>query len=1043
MSVPGNASPLLLTSAAGAAAGYQISRSVRFNSSDSAYLSRTPGTAGNRKTWTWAGWVKRSKTSGQPQMIFCGGPDTANDTDQIQIFFHADETFGINSQNTQFRRTTQVFRDFSAWYHFIVAVDTTQGTANDRIKFYVNGSQVTTFSATANPGSSADTGINATTQHTIGRGSGAQYTSPANTFDGYLADVHLIDGQQLTPSSFGEFDTNGVWQPKAYTNGYPYTSSYASFFSYSNVDSGSLSDVFDGSTATEFEFNSGGGNGLFAPQGGVAYTTSVEIYSARPTTMNVSLNGGANVAYGNGWTTIASGSGTLSTLTFSNGNAGNQKLGAIRVDGTILTTGTFNGTNGFHLPFSDNSTAAALGTDTSGNGNTWTVNNISTPGTNYTSLLSPSTTDKKLFDGSTSTNFSFTAGQTYSITFPAPIAFTSIEAWSNEGNSNAIRVTINGSSVTDIGGANWDSLSGTSPLSSLSFTNGPGGSGGVSISAIRINGAPLVDGSASDIDSLVDSPTSYGTPDTGVGGEVRGNYCTWNALQNNGTLVNGNLDFSHLSASYQAVYGTVGISSGKWYFEVTVGSSGAQDIGVGIAKASGVNTASYIGSNADSWGYYSQSGFTYNNASGSSYGATYTTGDVIGVALDVDAGTLVFYKNNTSQGTAFSGLAAGTYFPAVSCYNSSLVANFGQRAFAYTAPSGFKALCTTNLPEPTIADGSTAMDVALYTGNGSTQTISGLNFSPDFVWIKSRSGAGYFHELYDTIRGATNRLFSNSTNAESANANSLTSFDSAGFTLGSNDGANESSQTYAAWTWDAGSSTVTNTQGSITSQVRANASAGFSVVTFNSGNSDGEFSVGHGLGVAPRLVIMKSRTRSGGPWWVHHLSATDTTTKYLQLSTTSAVIDNGGSGSIWGAALPTSTVFGFSVGAGRAHTQNEGIVSYCFAPVAGYSSFGSYTGNGSADGPFVFCNFRPRYVLQKKTSDVSAWAIRDAARDPYNAATARLWTNFSSAESSADAIDLLSNGFKVRNTDTDWNANGATYIYAAFAEHPFSISRAR
>jgi hypothetical protein len=127
----------------------------------------------------------------------------------------------------------------------------------------------------------------------------------------------------------------------------------------------------------------------------------------------------------------------------------------------------------------------------------------------------------------------------------------------------------------------------------------------------------------------------------------------------------------------------------------------------------------------------------------------------------------------------------------------------------------------------------------------------------------------------------------------------------------------------------------------------------------------------------------------------------------------------------------------------KASLLNEDIVAYCFAPVAGYSSFGSYTGNGSADGPFVFCNFRPRYVLQKKTSDVSAWAIRDAARDPYNAATARLWTNFSSAESSADAIDLLSNGFKVRNTDTDWNANGATYIYAAFAEHPFSISRAR
>jgi hypothetical protein len=197
------------------------------------------------------------------------------------------------------------------------------------------------------------------------------------------------------------------------------------------------------------------------------------------------------------------------------------------------------------------------------------------------------------------------------------------------------------------------------------------------------------------------------------------------------------------------------------------------------------------------------------------------------------------------------------------------------------------------------------MDVALYTGNFGSKTISGLNLSPDLVWIKTRGPYSGDHNLYDAVRGTGNRLRSNTTDQEDAYGG-LTAFNSNGFTLEAKGAVNGSGETYVAWTWDAGSSTVTNTQGSITSQVRANASAGFSVVTFNSGNSDGEFSVGHGLGVAPRLVIMKSRTRSGGPWWVHHLSATDTTTKYLQLSTTSAVIDNGGSGSIWGAALPTN-----------------------------------------------------------------------------------------------------------------------------------------
>jgi len=575
-------------------------------------------------------------------------------------------------------------------------------------------------------------------------------------------------------------------------------------------------------------------------------------------------------------------------------------------------------------------------------------------------------------------------------------------------------------------------------------------------------------------DSLVDSPVNGTQTDTGVGGEVVGNYCTLNPLQasSNTALANGNLDISSSNATGQTL-ATLGVSSGKWYFEGTlITYSGTQpDPFIGISNTSNPSLSAGASSNpgyaANSYAVYLLSQNTFiqkvNNNTFTNTGTTQVSnGNVVGVAFDLDNGKFWISKNGTwldsgnpatGANALFTGLS-GSFVPAFRGSGSSTgtaawACNFGQRPFAYTAPSGFKALCTANLPTPTIGIGSTAMDVKLYTGNGSTQTISGLNFSPDLVWIKCRSSIED-NVLSDIIRGTNKFLYSNATNAEdTAYNNVFNSFDSTGFTLGYQagfGGVNVNSRTYAAWCWDAGSSTVSNTSGSITSSVRASASAGFSVVTFNSGGSNGEFTVGHGLGVAPKFIIMKSRTRNGGPWWVHHLSTTDTTTKYLQLSATAAMLDNGGSGSIWGAALPTSTLFGFSVGAGRAHLQNEDIVSYCFTPVDGYSSFGSYTGNGSADGPFVYTGFRPRWILFKKSSssaNAQSWNIIDATRLGYNAPNYPLYPNSSSAEVTNNTLDILSNGFKIRVGDVYDNENNGTYIYAAFAESPINYSRAR
>jgi hypothetical protein len=523
-----------------------------------------------------------------------------------------------------------------------------------------------------------------------------------------------------------------------------------------------------------------------------------------------------------------------------------------------------------------------------------------------------------------------------------------------------------------------------------------------------------------------------------VGGEVRGNYCTWNPLFTNSafSISNGNLDLTTSSVYNTVCASTFGLSSGKWYWEITINSGAGTGIGV---CTSAVNLANFLGGTSASRSY-DWTGQKYPG--GASYGASYTVGDIIGVAIDVDAGTLVYYKNGVSQGTAFTDLAGSTWFPAIGDQGAgadiAISANFGQRPFAYPL-SGFKALCTTNLPEPTIADGSTVMDVALYTGNGSTQTISGLNFEPSLVWIKSRSGADN-HAIQDAVRGATYVLQSNTTNAEVNAANTVGSFTSDGFTLAGGAGStNGSSVTYAAWTWDAGGTTdPSNEAGSITSQVRANVSAGFSVVTYTGTGSAA--TVGHGLGVAPGLIILKDRT-SAYNWQVYHSTFAGTSNSIVLNST--AAVDTG-SGGVWNSTAPTSTVFSIGTSVG-VNTNGNNYVAYCFAPVAGYSSFGSYTGNGSADGPFVYTGHRVKYLMIKRTDSTGDWFILDGVREPYNYVSRQLGANNSGAESGPDAynVDFTANGFKLRNSIAGFNASAGSYLYIAFAESPFQYARAR
>ena len=577
----------LLAGVSGQGGGYTIDNSLRFNDNDSAYLSRTPASAGNRKTWTWSGWVKRGNI-GTFQTIFSnynGAPSNGHE----EFIFLENDTLQIsatdnNVTNTYVYVLNQVFRDSSGWYHLVVSTDTTNATASDRVKIYVNGQRITSFTTQTNPTQDYQTPINRTTPHDIGA---VNFTGGGYYFDGYMADVNFIDGQALTADDFGEIDaTTGEWFPKAYEGTY--------------------------------------------------------------------------------------------------------------------------GTNGFYLEFKD---GAALGDDTSGNTNDWTPTNLAST------------------------------------------------------------------------------------------------------------------------DQMLDTPTN--------------NFATLNSTATTMTLSEGNLkETTSVTSNWQSAISTIGVSSGKWYFE-TCAPQALSDppyAGIGITTDSnfGARTGSnYLGNSADSWSYLNPA-LKYTNGSGTSYGSTFTNGDVIGCALDMDAGTVTFYKNNVSQGVAFTGLT-GTMFCGSTCYTVSGTAsnniNFGQDSsfaglktrqgntdangkgdFYYTPPAGgYLALCTDNLPAPTIEQPETQFNVVTYTGTGVSHAVTGVGFQPDFVWIKNRSSVTS-NRLYDVVRGAGQQLKSDTTDAESTTSG-FTSFDSDGFTVTVGTAHNLSGDSYVAWCWKAGGTAVSNTDGSITSPV--------------------------------------------------------------------------------------------------------------------------------------------------------------------------------------------------------------------------------
>ena len=329
----------------------------------------------------------------------------------------------------------------------------------------------------------------------------------------------------------------------------------------------------------------------------------------------------------------------------------------------------------------------------------------------------------------------------------------------------------------------------------------------------------------------------------------------------------------------------------------------------------------------------------------------------------------------------------------------------------------------------TINKSTDHFNTKLYTGTGSSNAITGVGFQPDWVWIKGRSVAAGGN-LSDVVRGVNKQLQSAGTFAEETLTTCVTAFDSDGFSLGSNGNVNGSSNTYVSWNWKANGSGSSNSDGSITSTVSANTTAGFSIVSYTGSGSSGA-TVGHGLGVKPDIIITKSRVTADN-WGVYQTDLG--ATKGLYLNTTNAGFTASG---LWNNTEPTSSIV--TLGDNAATNDSGNMIMYCFHSVSGYSKFGSYTGNNNANGPFVYTGFKPAFTILKRTDSSDNWLIHDNKRkNPFNVVDTQLFTDLNYAESSSSAIlDYCANGFKIRKTGGNINASGGTYIYLAFAESPF------
>jgi len=553
-------------------------------------------------------------------------------------------------------------------------------------------------------------------------------------------------------------------------------------------------------------------------------------------------------------------------------------------------------------------------------------------------------------------------------------------------------------------------------------------------------------------DQMVDSPTN--------------NFCTISPVDasSDWTISEGNTKCSKTSGGHALWRSTMGVDSGKWYWEflcTAVGGS-APYIGCQQSDDAANGWAVWLGNTSSDFSW-SNLGYTYDGGVGGAVTfATWGVGDILGFAVDCDGATLKCYKNNVLTGTLSNLIANKVVIPAGSAYSSTpiQVVNFGSDSsfagaktaqnnqdgngvgdFYYEPPTDYLALCTSNLPNPEIKLPGENFNTIIWTGTSGARDFTGVGFQPDLVWDKSRDDTVQYN-LLDSIRGAGKTLASNTDNPDQDDYGYgyIDSFDTDGFstTTGeyNNYSYNKSGDTYVAWNWLAAASNAANAIGSLSSVVRANTTAGFSIVTYTGTGSLA--TVGHGLSAAPELVIIKNRTTTARSWAVGTTAGVDFTYVAYLNATNAFATDS----AYFNDADPSPSVFTINTN-NYVNNSGDDYVAYCFHSVEGYSKVGSYEGNGSTDGPFLYCGFRPAFLLTKETSGTGNWRIKDDKRDTYNVMEDTLYPNSSTAELDENDLDFVSNGVKLRNSGGEENADGDDYIFMAFAESPFKYANAR
>jgi len=949
---------------------YTIDYSCRFDSASSSKLSRTPSGAGNRRTYTISFWFKRGVTAGAHMYPF-----DADGNGDIYILTSS-EKLGSQGYGSGYHTATQVLRDMSNWYHLIIAVDTTQGSASNRVKHYLNGSQITVWDSDSQPSQDADSDVNNTVAHTIGGKSGSNY------FDGYIAEFHLIDGTALTPSSFGETGDYGEWKPIEYEGSHGTNGFYLDFKNTGVVYE--TGDRRSSITVTHSGLTVSGG------------------------TVNAMLDGVSSSYGSSAWFAASVSSGAYLRFEFDSAK--------------VITENKWY-----------------QNTTHSGATWQWQGSNNASDWTNIGSSFQMTCSVANQGEVNTQLNGNTTAYTYYQMLYV-----------SGSNNANPY----------------WQEIE---------FATGSPAVNGLGTDASG-EGNHFTPTNLASSDQVTDSPTNnFATYDIHTAGSFI-------------TLKEGNLETSWSGDDSGHVMSNWGFESGKWYIEILAKTMSTADypwIGVmglrtyDYPSNAGYSSGRQVGQAPDSVAYYPNTGNKVIANSYSAYGASFTAGDIIGIALDCDNGAVYFAKNGAWQasGDPTSGAsktnAALTFTSGqyqyltfnVSEYQSVTVINFGQDGtfagnvtaggnadgngygnFKYAVPSGYKAPCSQNLPTPAVIP-SENFNVVLYTGTGSTNAITGVGFQPDFVWIKNRS-SDYGHQLYDAVRGVTKKLHTNNSNAETTDTTALTVFGSDGFTVVSNVGVNNNTNAHVAFCWKGGNATSGTgdfTQGSIASTCSRNVNAGFSIVSYTGTGSNG--TVGHGLSKTPELLIVKNRPDAGEHWRVGSIQSMGSLdfTDYFKMNLDGTFIDEA---TMWNDTAPTSSVFSIGTANGT-NISSSAYIAYLWHSVEGYSKVGSYRGNASTNGAFVYTGFQVSFLLFKKIDGSYGWVMQDTARDSANPITPAVLADIDTKEGdtspigSAGGVDFLSNGFKHRDTGDGSNGSGNKYLYLAIAESPFKHSNAR